>query len=144
MSDTLNKKSAAKIFGKSAGVGSFSRSSRKPDETLFGSAKQKPVEQIERAADDENYQEFNTLINGIDLSCYNASEIVRIINSCLLMNAMPLAQMLIAKAKELFPADLDIDRLSKVLSPPQITIGEPAQKMIEDFSYEVIKNCSRK
>jgi hypothetical protein len=137
MSDTLSEKSATTVFGKSVGDSSFSRSSRKPDETLFGPARQKPVEkieQIERAADNENYQEFNTLINGIDLSCYNASEIVRIINSCLLMNAMPVAQKLIVKAKELFPTDLDIDRLSKVLSPPQITIGEPARKMVEDFS----------
>jgi hypothetical protein len=83
------------------------------------------MERLEDAAKNRNYHAFNSLIKGINLSSFQAAEVVKIIDWCLALDMIALAFDLATKAKELYPKHEKIVSAYSALSPPRIIGTRP-------------------
>lgn len=109
-------------------------------ETRAGKKQNFIMEQFERFANSRNYQAFNFLIQNINLSNFQADEIIKIIDWCISLDMIELAFDLATRAKELYPEHGKIESAHKALTPPQIigtrtpkTTGmEKSQKWFRD------------
>ena len=92
--------------------------------------KVKPVNRIDRfekAAREENYQEFESLISSVDLSRYQPSEILSIIGYCLSLDMISTAFELAKMAIELFHGNTELERAYRALRPPKVIGTRPVQ-----------------
>jgi hypothetical protein len=82
---------------------------------------------FETAITEKNYQKFDRLIKGLDLSDYQPTEITVLIDLCLSLDMIAAAFDLAAKARELYPSHIKIESAYKALSPPKFIGTRPPQ-----------------
>ncbi len=124
---------AKKIFGQSVNHDEFLQALVElPDfelETKAGKEQNSMMKQFERFANNRNYQTFNFLAENINLSNFQADEIIKIIDWCISLDMIALAFDLATKAKALYPEHGKIESAYKALTPPQIIGTRTPQAM---------------
>ncbi|GEM_PF-2712987 len=76
-------------------------------------------EPFETAIAEKDYQKFDRLIKGLDLSDYQPAEITALIDLCLSLDMISAAFDLSTKARDLYPRHAKIESAYKALSPPK-------------------------
>lgn len=101
------------------------------------------IDELYKAANNKDYHVFNSLIDNVNLSKFQADEIIKVIDLCISLDMIALAFDLATKAKELYPQHEKIESAYKALSPPKIIgIRPPQAKGVEKSQKWFRENAS--
>jgi len=101
------------------------------------------IDELYKAANNRDYHVFNSLIENVNLSKFQADEIIKMIDLCISLDMIALAFDLATKAKELYSQHEKIESAFRALSPPKIIgIRPPQTKGVEKSQKWFRENAS--